>query len=138
MHELQAKWGAAIIEISDAYLSEGDFTGAASNAAAALYGYGHSNVLFKPTKAAEHPFRPTGTGALSYFIGGENVEGGFSEDKGFAHNVGKGWNQVEFENVQIDLVGNMTIAMGHCIFTAATVEDEGGKVRVEGRFFCIV
>ena len=34
-----------------------------------LYGYGRTDVLFKPTKAAEVSFRPTGAGALSYFVG---------------------------------------------------------------------
>merc|ERR1740129_611478 len=106
----------------------------ANAAAAALYGYGRSNVLFKPTKAAEHPFRPTATGALSYFVGGSNVEGGFAEDKGFAHNVGKGWSEVEFENVQIDLVDDMAFAMGHYIFTQATGDGAGEKARVEFTF----
>merc|ERR1719499_2938621 len=106
----------------------------ANQAAADLYAYGVEEVLFKPTKAAEYPFRPTPTGALSYFVGGENVDGGYSEDGGFAHNVGKGWSEVEFENVQIDLVENMAIAMGHYIFTQATGEGAGSKVRVEFTF----
>ena len=97
----------------------------ANDAAAALYGYGYTDVLFKPTKASEYPFRPTATGALSYFVGGSNVVGGYSEDKGFAHNVGKGWSEVEFQNVQIDLVDDMALAMGHYIFTQATGEDAG-------------
>ena len=48
----------------------GDYVGAAGEAAGELYGYGHSNVLFKPTKAAENPFRPTANEAMSYFVGG--------------------------------------------------------------------
>ena len=97
----------------------------ANDAAAALYGYGYTDVLFKPTKAAEYPFRPTATGALSYFVGGDNVEGGYLEDKGFAHNVGQGWSEVRFENVQIDLIDDMALAMGHYIFTQATGEGAG-------------
>ena len=65
VRQLQATWGQAIKDISSAYLDSGDFMAVANAAAADLYGYGHSNVLFKPTKAAEHPFRPTATGALS-------------------------------------------------------------------------
>ena len=68
VHSLQATWGQAIKDISSAYLDSGDYMAVAQDAAGALYGYGHSNVLFKPTKAAEHPFRPTATGALSYFV----------------------------------------------------------------------
>merc|ERR1719198_2095791 len=50
----------AIATISKAYLEKGDFVGAAGEAAGELYGYGHHNVLFKPTKATKHPFRATG------------------------------------------------------------------------------
>merc|ERR1719483_246761 len=104
VYDLQATWAQAIKDISAAYLAGEDFMQVANDAAAALYGYGYTDVLFKPTKASEYPFRPTATGALSYFVGGSNVVGGYSEDKGFAHNVGKGWSDVRFENVQIDLV----------------------------------
>ena len=31
--------------------TQGDYVGAAAKAAGELYGYGHTNVLFKPTKA---------------------------------------------------------------------------------------
>ena len=125
---MQARWGQAIKDISAVYLADGDFVSVANDAAADLYGYGETDMLFKPTKAAEHPFRPTATGALSYFVGGNNVDGGFDEDHGFAHNVGKGWSEVEFQNVQIDLVGNMAVAMGHYIFTQATGAGAGKKI----------
>ena len=75
------------------------------------YGYGN-NVLFKPTKAAEHPFRPTGGEAMSYFVGGNVVDEGYEEDAGFAINGGKGWKNVVFANHQIDLNGPVAIAMG--------------------------
>ena len=131
---LQSQWGQGIKDISAAYLSGGDFKTAANDVAAALYGYGHSNVLFKPTKAAEHPFRPTGTGALSYFIGGDNVDGGFSEDGGFAHNGGLGWSEVRFENVANSLHGPVALSMGHYIFTQATGEGAGSEATVEFTF----
>merc|ERR1712216_764031 len=65
----QDAWAAAIVEISSVYAKKGDYVTAAGDAAANLYGYGHCNVLFKPTKAAEVPFRPTGADAMSYFVG---------------------------------------------------------------------
>ena len=68
VHSLQESWGNAIKNISSTYLDGGEFMIVAQDAARALYAYGHSNVLFKPTKASEHPFRPTATGALSYFV----------------------------------------------------------------------
>eukprot|EP00746_Dinoflagellata_sp_MGD_P090569 gnl/MRDRNA2_/MRDRNA2_35780_c0_seq1.p1 gnl/MRDRNA2_/MRDRNA2_35780_c0~~gnl/MRDRNA2_/MRDRNA2_35780_c0_seq1.p1 ORF type:complete len:460 (+),score=91.76 gnl/MRDRNA2_/MRDRNA2_35780_c0_seq1:79-1458(+) len=52
--EAQANWAAAIKKISKTYLEKGDFVGAATTAAGELYGYGKSNVLFKPSKAADY------------------------------------------------------------------------------------
>ena len=118
---LQGQWANAILSISKAYKENGDYVKEASDAAAQLYGYGHFKVLFKPTKVAEHPFRPTGGGALSYFVGGKAAgKGGYSEDAGFAHNGGKGWSAVRFENHDIDLNGPVAFAMGHYYFTCAT------------------
>merc|ERR1711941_26843 len=97
--------------ISSTKLAGGDFMAVANQAAAELYGYGHSNVLFKPTKAAEYPFRPTGGEAMSYFVGGKVVEGGYKEDGGFAINGGKGWSDVKFYNHQVELLGDNAIAM---------------------------
>ena len=77
--------------------------------------YGHSNVLFKPTKAAEYQFRPTAEEAMSYFVGGK-----YTEDKGFAINGGKGWSECVYENHQIDVKGDVAVAMGNYYFTCAT------------------
>merc|ERR1712070_52520 len=98
----QAKWANAITTISKTYLDKGDFVEAAATAAGELYGYGHTSVLFKPTKAAEYPFRPTGAEAMSYYVGNDAVEGGYKEDGGFAINGGKGWKSVVFTDHQIE------------------------------------
>jgi len=128
----QKSWASAIKSISAIYKEKGDFVGAAANAAAELYGYGHSNVLFKPTKAREVTFRPSGSDAMSYFVGADNVNsGGISEDGGFAINGGRGWADVVFSNHQIDLNGNTAVAMGTYDFTDAT---DGSKVTVEYTF----
>ena len=66
---VQAAWANAIKSISKTYLDGGDYVAAAAKAAGELYGYGHTNVLFKPTKAAEAQFRPTASDAMSYFVG---------------------------------------------------------------------
>jgi len=129
--ECQAKWAAAIKGCSAVYAAKGDYIAAAAEAAGELYGYGHSNVLFKPTKAAEFPFRPTAGEAMSYFVGGSVVDGGYDEDAGFAINGGKGWKDVVFTNHQIDLNGPVAIAMGSYVFTDATT---GDKVKVEYTF----
>eukprot|EP00912_Choanoflagellata_sp_UC4_P001041 UC4_evm1s642 len=133
VHELQANWANAITSISQAYLEKRDFVAEAANAAANLYGYGHTNVLFKPTKATLNPFRPTGADAMSYFVGNDAVQEGqgYPEDGGFAINGGSGWSNVVFDNHQIDLNGNIAIAMGQYVFTCATT---GDNVRVEYTF----
>jgi len=135
--ECQAKWASAIETISATYLAgkgdltKGDYIKAAADAAGELYGYGHSNVLFKPTKAAEFPFRPTGGEAMSYFVGGNAVTDGYAEDGGFAINGGKGWKDVTFHNHQIELLGGAAVAMGYYIFTCATT---GEQAKVEYTF----
>ncbi|KAH8061695.1 hypothetical protein JL720_13396 [Aureococcus anophagefferens] len=127
--DCQAKWANAIKTISAC--RQGRLVGAAADAAGELYGYGHSQVLFKPTKAAEYPFRPTGEEAMSYFVGNNAVEGGYAEDAGFAINGGKGWKDVVFTNHGIELIGPSAIAMGSYVFTCATT---GDKSKVEYTF----
>merc|ERR1712003_282148 len=80
-----------------------------------LYGYGHSDVLFKPTKATKNPFRATAESAMSYFVGAEAMKDNKykGEDAGFAIN------------------GAPAQAMGDYVFTDAT---SGDKVRVEYTF----
>ena len=119
----QALWASSIKKISKAYLDKGDFVGAAGEAAGALYAYGHSNVLFKPTKAREVTFRPTAEQAMSYFVGGEAVENGIAEDGGFAINGGKGWKSCVYKNHKITVMGDVALAMGTYDFTCATTGD---------------
>jgi len=129
--EVQDKWASAIATISAVYKEGGDFVGAAGDAAAELYGYGHGNVLFKPTKCADQQFRPTGADAMSYFVGKSNVDQGYEEDAGFAINAGKGWANVKYMNHKVEIVNGVGIAMGNYDFTCATT---GDKVRVEYTF----
>jgi len=131
VEDVQAAWAGAIKSISKTYLDEGDYVGAAAEAAGELYGYGKTNVLFKPTKAADAPFRPTAADAMSYFVGKDAVDKGYDEDAGFAINGGKGWSDVIFDNHQIDLNGNVAIAMGTYYFTSA---EDGSKAKVEYTF----
>ena len=127
----QTAWADPIVNISKIYKEKGDFVAAAGEAAGKLYGYGHGTVLFKPTKAAEYPFRPNASEAMSYFVGSKNVEKGYAEDAGFAINGGKGWEKVVFENHQIDCHGEVALAMGTYYFTCATSKD---VVKVEYTF----
>eukprot|EP00873_Tetraselmis_striata_P001935 jgi/Tetstr1/422199/TSEL_013051.t1 len=120
---VQQAWAGAIKNISKIHKEGGDYIAAAAEAAGELYAYGHSDVLFKPTKAAEFPFRPTPEEAMSYFVGGDVVEGGYSEDGGFAINGGKGWANCVYDNHKIELKGGLGIAMGKYDFTCATTGD---------------
>merc|ERR1711990_585839 len=124
--ECQAKWASAIKSISKVYLEKGDFIAAAGEAAGELYSYGHTNVLFKPTKATKNPFRATGESAMSYFVGAEAMGDDTykGEDAGFAINGGKGWSNVVFNNHKIDLNGPTAQAMGDYTFTDATSGDK--------------
>ena len=127
----QRLWASSIQQISKTYLDGGDYVAAAGAAAGELYAYGHSNVLFKPTKAKEVQFRPMASDAMSYFVGKDAVEDGYDEDGGFAINGGKGWADVSFDNHQIEINGNTAIAMGNYYFTCATT---GEKSTVEYTF----
>merc|ERR1711966_389773 len=124
-------WSDAVFDISKVHAAKGDYVKKAGEYARALYGYGFSNVLFKPTKAKAHPFRPTANEAMSYFVGGNAVDNGYDEDAGFAINGGKGWKAVKFDNHQIDINGNTAIAMGEYTFTCAST---GALVKVEYTF----
>ena len=101
----QKLWAESIASISKVFADGGDFVGAAGEAAGKLYGYGKSNVLFKPTKATNNPFRPDADSAMSYFVGSKAMNNPKfdGEDGGFAINGGKGFSKsVIFTNHQIE------------------------------------
>merc|ERR1719393_13385 len=131
--EAQKLWAESIASISKVYAEKGDYVAAAGEAAGKLYGYGKTDVLFKPTKSTKNPYRPTPESAMSYFVGAEamNDDKYKGEDAGFAINGGRGWSNVVFNNHKIDLNGKVAHAMGDYIFTDAT---SGDKVRVEYTF----
>eukprot|EP00441_Pelagodinium_beii_P040884 CAMPEP_0197626862 /NCGR_PEP_ID=MMETSP1338-20131121/5644_1 /TAXON_ID=43686 ORGANISM="Pelagodinium beii, Strain RCC1491" /NCGR_SAMPLE_ID=MMETSP1338 /ASSEMBLY_ACC=CAM_ASM_000754 /LENGTH=211 /DNA_ID=CAMNT_0043197439 /DNA_START=56 /DNA_END=688 /DNA_ORIENTATION=+ len=126
VRQAQAAWASSIKKISKTYLDGGDYVAEAAAAAGELYGYGRSNVLFKPTKAKESQFRPMASQAMSYFVGSDAVTDGIKEDAGFAINGGKGWSDVVFDNHQIEVVGDAAIAMGNYYFTSA---EDGSKTK---------
>ena len=156
----QVAWTKAIVGITKVYQAGGDFVAAAGYCAGELYGYGHSKVLFKPTRATNNPFRPKGEDAMAYFVGADAMKNDkfavrasspliapslFSplslmrisplphkgEDNGFAINGGQGWSRVVFRNHDIDLNGNTAVAMGDYVFTNAI---SGAENRVEYTF----
>ena len=122
---VQQEWSDSLISIGKHYTDGGDYQAVAKATLDKLYGYASGfDVLFKPTKAADVPFRPTAGEAMSYFVGGKAVDGGYDEDGGFAINGGKGFKEVVFDNHQVDLNGDTALAMGNYYFTCATTGDE--------------
>ena len=98
----QGKWANAITSITKTYFDKGDVITKGTALAKELYGYGYGDVLFKPSKTGDFLFRPKFEEAMSYFIGGVNVETGYDEDAGFWFNGGRGWSRVEFDNHKIE------------------------------------
>ena len=129
----QQEWAAAIVAISNVHLASGDVVAEAKAQIEKLYGYAYTPVLFKPTKAAVTPFRAMKEGALSYFVGGDQVpKGGYPEDKGFAlGSNGDGWSKVTLEDHQVVLNGATAQAMGEYFFTNA---NDGSISKVEYTF----
>jgi len=121
VEKAQEAWGDGIVKIGEIYLEDGNYKEAAMKHIMNSYDYADGSVLFKPTMAAERPFRPTAEGALSYFVGGNDK---FPEDKGFAI---KPWTNVRFENHNIITYGMKGIAMGHYYFT----DLKGKETKVE-------
>lgn len=124
INKAQSEWGKAIVSIGKMKQQHTLCSEVATESITRLYAFERGNIAFKPTKAAEAPFRPNFESALSYFIG-QNPN--FPEDKGFALEP---WQEVEFINEHIILEDNRAVAMGHYFFR----NDEGNKVKVEYTF----
>lgn len=122
----QKAWGEGIVNIGEVYTNGGDYETAATQHIEKYYGYDMGKVLFKPTLAADKPFRRTFDGALSYFIGKNST---YPEDNGFAI---KPWTNVRWENEGIinSPGSNMAVAMGNYYFTTT----DGNEVKVEYTF----
>ncbi len=114
----QKGWGDAVVAIGAAGDKAPEL---AEKIARQAYAFDLGPIQFKPTLAAETPFRPDLEGTLSYFVSG-NPE--YAEDKGFAL---KPWTKVRFDNHVIRIQGNIAIAMGHYFFT----DTSGVETKVE-------
>lgn len=107
----QKAWGAAIVELGAMKEQpRAELEARLEALLNQLYAYDTGPVLFKPTKAAEVPFRKHKVEAASYFIGGNEL---LPEDQGFAMMP---WTAVRFENHAMIIEENRAIAMGHYYF----------------------
>ena len=109
--DFQRKWGNSIIKISDSYKKNNDYLNHTNNLIDSLYAYDSEEVLFKPTLASDNQFRLSRTGALSYFIGGNDQ---FKEDEGFAI---KGWTKIRWENAGFKIYSDIAVCMGNYFFS---------------------
>jgi len=115
IRDAQKMWGDAVVKIG---ASGAEAPAVAEAAAKAAYAFELGAIQFKPTLAAEQPFRPDLEGTLSYFVSG-NPD--YPEDGGFAI---KPWTKVRFDNHTVKMFGNKAIAMGHYYFTAKATGEE--------------
>lgn len=135
----QQAWGDALIQISQTYEQKGHAAAKtlAQQVLDQAYGYQHGAVLFKPTLASgEQTFRPEVSGALAYFVGGNQQ---FPNDSGFAL---KGWTTYSFDNSAVYINGDLALTMGHVKLTDkngqqtvvdkswAFKKDEQGQLRI--------
>lgn len=120
--DAQTAWGEGIVAISETHTTGGDYAARATAHINNLYAYGMTDVMFKPTLAADDQFREDFDQALSYFIGSEGTE-----DTGFAI---KGWTNVRWENNGIFTTEDAAIAMGNYYFTGP----DGTETKVEYSF----
>ena len=125
IHESQRKWGDGIVKIGALKDNQSECLEFTKSFLKTLYDFENSDVLFKPTKAAEEQFRPNFQMALSYFLGGSNSF--CSEDEGFAM---KPWVDVQFANSGFIIENERAIAMGNYFFT----DTSGLVVKVEYTF----
>lgn len=121
VHAAQNAWAQGIVEIGQAKTAGEDVEAVAKALLEELYAF-DEKVLFKPTKAAEDPFRNSHDEALSYFVGGI-----VDEDKGFALQP---WTAVRFENEDVLIKDDYAVAMGHYYFT----DTSGKETKVEYTF----
>ena len=118
----QSEWGQGIVDISRVHAQGGDFRGRATRHINTLYAYGQTDVMFKPTLAAQDQFRETFNEALDYFIGRAGTE-----DNGFAIS---GWTNVRWDNNAIYTGVDSAMAMGNYFFTGP----DGSETKVEYSF----
>ena len=115
----QKAWGDAVVKIGKA--DKKDAHKLAKKIASSAYAFDLGPIQFKPTLAAETPFRPDLEGSVSYFVSGNPK---YEEDSGFAL---KPWSNVRFDNHTVKMMGNIAIAMGHYYFTGP----DGTETKVE-------
>lgn len=120
-------WCDGIVEIGQIYKDGGDFKTKAVEHIENSYAFtdlGEGNqLLFKPTKAAEHPFRSSMDEFVSYFVG----SGMYSEDTGFAIAP---WDAIRFDMYGVFITDASATVSGNYWFTGV----DASETKVEYTF----
>ena len=135
IHNALDEWGQGLVDIGEHALNPVIAKVVASQFIDQKYDYeSDTDVMFKPTKAATHPFRENKKDALSYFVGGE-----ITEDSGFALEP---WEKVYFPHSEASALnlkkggtyinGNYAVTMGEYYFESKS--NPGNSVKVEYTF----
>ena len=120
-------WGDGLIAISQAYEDSGINAArtVAEKTLDRLYGFELGPVLFKPTlSGGSQTFRPTKTGALSYFIGHDPK---YPDDSGFGI---KFWRSVKPEKSATFIQNNVAMWMGWVSF----IDKDKALIKVDKTF----
>ena len=120
----QKVWGEGVVKIGSLQSQRNKCESFTKEFVGKQYDFDSKEVLFKPTKTAQKQFRIGKSGAVSYFIGGNDD---FSEDNGFALQP---WTKVRFQNAALILEENRALAMGNYYFT----DNNGDETKVEYTF----
>ncbi len=119
----QASWGRGVVEIGGAQ-SWDQARARAVDLVQVHYFLDDGDLLFCPTKAAEHQFRCSLDDAVSYFVGRDPAH---REDGGFALEP---WSSVRFENAGVVCRADVGLAMGNYFFG----KKDGTELKVEYSF----
>lgn len=116
---VQKRWADAVVAIGAA--NPVHAPDLAATLSRELYAFEVGPIQFKPTLAADRPFRVDLEGTVSYFIGNNDS---YPEDQGFAL---RPWLKIRFNNHLVKLLGNVAIVMGHYYYTGTS----GPELKVE-------
>lgn len=118
VYDAQDAWRQALLKTNE-YTKSENFEDIAKRVIQRLYGFGERDILFKPTRAVEVPFRSKLDEAVSYFIGGH-----IREDVGFALS---NFQDMQYDNYQVITNENEAFAIGKYTF----VHPDGSTIVAE-------
>lgn len=124
--DAQTAWGEGIVAIATEHADGGDFGARAMQHIETLYAYGDTDVMSKPTLAAEDQFRETFDEAMSYLLIPKGLKIAAFLSKDGPRSIG--------ENNGIYTNDDSAMAMGNYYFTGP----HGNETKVEYTFGFVI